>query len=82
LRAGIDLPHQVAARECRSFGLGAGYISVAVKDFTVENAHRRERAPSRRDRGIPTDDRAMPRTVRIADPDRIPIGLSAANSSL
>jgi catechol 2,3-dioxygenase-like lactoylglutathione lyase family enzyme len=52
---------------------GAFHIRIAVKDFTVENATRVLRA-----RGIKTDDKAAPGTVRIADPDGIPIELASA----
>jgi catechol 2,3-dioxygenase-like lactoylglutathione lyase family enzyme len=55
-------------------GPGAFYIRVAVKDFTIEAATR-----VLRQRGIKADDKAAPGTVRIADPDGIPIELAAAN---
>jgi hypothetical protein len=49
------------------------YIRFAVKDFNAESIRR-----VLRERGIPTQDAAAPGSVRIADPDGMPIELAAA----
>ena len=54
-------------------GRGLNHIQIAVKDFTVESATR-----VLRERGIKMDDKAAPGSVRITDPDGIPIELAAA----
>ncbi len=53
-------------------GRGLDHIRIAVKDFTVENATR-----VLRERGIKIDDRAASGSLRITDPDGIPIELAA-----
>ena len=54
-------------------GRGLDHIRIAVKDFFVETAAR-----VLRERGIKTDDGATPASVRIFDPDGIPIELAGA----
>jgi len=55
-------------------GRGLDHIRIAIKDFTVETAAR-----ILRERGIKTEDGAAPGSVRIADPDGLPIVLAAAS---
>jgi catechol 2,3-dioxygenase-like lactoylglutathione lyase family enzyme len=54
-------------------GRGLDYIRFAVKDFNAESIRR-----VLRERGIPMQDGAAPGSVRIADPDGMPIELAAA----
>jgi hypothetical protein len=51
---------------------GLDYIRVAVKDFSAETATR-----ILRERGIKLDDGAAPGSLRISDPDGLPIELAA-----
>ena len=51
---------------------GLDYIRVAVKDFSVETANR-----ILREHGMKTDDGAAPGSLRISDPDGLPIELAA-----
>jgi catechol 2,3-dioxygenase-like lactoylglutathione lyase family enzyme len=55
-------------------GRGLDHIRVAVKDFNAESVRR-----VLRERGIPAQDGTAPGSVRIADPDGMPIELAAAN---
>jgi catechol 2,3-dioxygenase-like lactoylglutathione lyase family enzyme len=55
-------------------GRGLDYIRFAVKDFNAESIRR-----VLRERGIPMQDGAAPGSVRIADPDGMPIELAATN---
>ena len=55
-------------------GRGLDHIRIAVKDFNADSARR-----VLRERGIAVQDGAAPGSVRIADPDGMPIELAAAN---
>jgi catechol 2,3-dioxygenase-like lactoylglutathione lyase family enzyme len=54
-------------------GRGLDYIRFAVKDFNAESIRR-----VLRERGIPMQEGVAPGSVRIADPDGMPIELAAA----
>jgi catechol 2,3-dioxygenase-like lactoylglutathione lyase family enzyme len=63
-----------AASSGPAAGRGLDHIRVAVKDFNAESVRR-----VLRERGIATLEGTAPGSVRIADPDGMPIELAAAN---
>ena len=62
-----------AANSGAAAGRGLDHIRIAVKDFNVATAMR-----VLRERGIAGDDKAVPGSVRLSDPDGLPIELAAA----
>jgi catechol 2,3-dioxygenase-like lactoylglutathione lyase family enzyme len=63
-----------AANSGAAAGRGLDHIRIAVKDFNAATAMR-----VLRERGIAADDKAVPGSVRISDPDGLPIELAAAS---